>query len=77
MDPVALAREMYDVYGASAGWKNYAGLPMPTWETLTDAIRTHWTASARHAIERVGALRPGSNQRFPPVERDIDIDDGT
>lgn len=63
MEPVELAREMYNVYGDAARWMNYAGLPMPTWETLPDAIRGYWTASAKHAIERVSRMRPGEGQR--------------
>lgn len=45
-----VAKSLYEAYGLSADWKNYQGLPMPSWDQLTEAIRGHWTASAREAL---------------------------
>jgi len=42
------AEKMYNLYGESAEWKNYQGLPMPTWNLeegkpqLPDNIKKHW-----------------------------------
>lgn len=40
------AEQLYNVYGGSADWKNYAGLPMPTYEELPANIKKHWTVVA-------------------------------
>lgn len=32
----------YKRYGNYVGWKNYAGLPMPRWEDLTEKIQGAW-----------------------------------
>jgi hypothetical protein len=40
-----IAEEAYKAYGDSAGWKNYAGGPMPVWGALPVAIRKHWAAA--------------------------------
>jgi hypothetical protein len=44
-----IARELYEAYIASSGGLNYQGLPCPTWENLTEAVRQHWEAVARRA----------------------------
>lgn len=36
------ARRAYDTYGASVGWKNYAGAPMPQWPEIPRRIRAAW-----------------------------------
>jgi hypothetical protein len=48
---IARARHAYDKYGAVTDHKNYQGLPMPTWEALTDKIREAWVAAAKGAAE--------------------------
>lgn len=42
-----LAKQCYYAYGSVTDHKNYQGLPMPTWENLTDKIREAWKAAAR------------------------------
>jgi hypothetical protein len=44
----------YTAYGDSVAWKNYAGLPMPTWENLTDAIRAAWIAASQRVWQLAG-----------------------
>jgi hypothetical protein len=39
------AQAGYIAYGDSVGWKNYAGLPMPTWAELPERIRQAWMAA--------------------------------
>lgn len=36
----------YEAYCRSAGNKNYRGEECPAWDTLPEAIRTHWEAAA-------------------------------
>lgn len=50
-----LGRSQYEVYGASVGWKNFQGNPMPTWEALPDTIRSAWAAVARASERRLSA----------------------
>lgn len=52
-----LAIEGYHAYGSEVGWKNYAGLPMPTWPELTDKIRSAWRAHTRAVIAGVAKRR--------------------
>lgn len=42
---VDAAQHAYERYGAAANWKNYAGLPMPTWDELPENIRQYWFAA--------------------------------
>lgn len=41
-----LARRMYEAYGASTGWKNFQGNPMPQWGELPERIQQAWMAAA-------------------------------
>jgi len=41
-----LAQKGYEAYGNSVGWKNYLGLPMPTWEALPAPIQGAWRDAA-------------------------------
>lgn len=50
------AATAYRAYGDSSSWKNYQGNPIPTWDDLPEAIRTHWVA-ATDAISVVGPPR--------------------
>lgn len=45
-----LAQIAYDAYGESVGWKNYQGLPMPSWEDLPPAIQQAWRAAVDAAV---------------------------
>ncbi len=51
-----LARDGYDAYGEDAGWRNYAGLPMPAWNELTDAVRSHWVAAVCGVLDSAETL---------------------
>ena len=44
MTNTELAQVLYEAYGDKANWKNYAGLPMPTWNDLPDNIKSYWEA---------------------------------
>lgn len=41
----ALARLGYAAYGKVTDYKNYQGLPMPTWDALPGAVQTAWRAA--------------------------------
>lgn len=45
-ETLGLAVIGYQAYGDAAGWKNYQGNPMPTWEELPEAIKSYWSAAA-------------------------------
>lgn len=55
-ETVAMARGLYEAYIANSGGLNYQGLPCPTWENLTPAIRGHWCATACEAHARILAM---------------------
>lgn len=59
MSDADLARIMFDAYGAHCDWKAWDGRPMPTWEAVNDAVRSHWVAAATAARE---ALRMADAQ---------------
>ena len=59
MSDTDLARIMFDAYGAHCEWKAWDGRPMPTWEAINDAVRSHWVAAATAARE---ALRMADAQ---------------
>jgi hypothetical protein len=42
---------LYGAYGDFVDWKNYQGLPMPTWEALPEKIRGAWGAATKKGIE--------------------------
>ena len=46
----SLARRMFDAYGAHCDWKAWDGRPMPSWEAVNDAVRSHWCAAAEEAL---------------------------
>lgn len=58
-----LAETAYQAYGEQAGWKNYQGNPMPTWNDLPEAIRLCWLAAAL-AVEH--KTRPSDSYRERP-----------
>jgi hypothetical protein len=45
------ARDFYSVYCMSSDGKNYQGLPCPSWDTLTDAVRRHWYTVALRSLQ--------------------------
>lgn len=51
MTQVQLAQKLYEIYCHDTDWKNYQGLPCPTWDNLTPAVQQHWMAVAAHVLE--------------------------
>lgn len=49
-DYTDIAKSGYNDYGEYVGWKNYAGLPMPTWDTLPEKIQGAWKAAAKRIL---------------------------
>lgn len=54
MDPLIneLAQIMFAAYREHAGGVTWDGKPVPTWDGLNDAVRSHWYASAEVAHAR-------------------------
>lgn len=46
-----LARVMFDAYGAHCNWKAWDGRPMPSWDDITEHVRSHWEAAAQAAMD--------------------------
>lgn len=46
---VERAKEAYRAYGSVTDFKNYQGLPMPEWDSLTEKIREAWIAATDRA----------------------------
>lgn len=44
-NPDELARIAYEAYGKTTDFKNYQGLPMPTYDDLTNKIKAAWEAA--------------------------------
>ncbi len=49
-----IAQEAYRAYGQVTDFKNYQGLPMPTWEELPVKIREAWIAAAKKVYDIAG-----------------------
>jgi hypothetical protein len=49
-DQIRLAKLAYAAYGKSTGGKNYQGLPMPTWDALSDTIQGAWVSAANAVV---------------------------
>lgn len=45
-DLLKLAMKGYESYGKVTNFKNYQGLPMPTWDALPEKIKEAWMAAA-------------------------------
>lgn len=43
---------MFKAYAANSGNLTHDGKPIPPWEKLTPAVRSHWCAAALEGIER-------------------------
>ncbi len=72
---IDLARRGYSAYGDHAGWRNYAGLPMPRWEQLGDPIRAHWVHAVCGILDAADNL--GARDFVAAVDEAIDrIDPG-
>lgn len=51
---LGLAKIGYQAYGDKAEWKNYQGLPMPTWEALPENIKSYWVEAATAISQHAG-----------------------
>lgn len=49
-DLVTKAQQAYEAYGEVTSWKNYAGLPMPTWSQLPSKIQEAWCAATKNTL---------------------------
>jgi 8-oxo-dGTP pyrophosphatase MutT (NUDIX family) len=49
-DYTPVAKSGYDAYGDFVEWKNYAGLPMPTWDSLPTKIQEAWKVAAKKIL---------------------------
>jgi hypothetical protein len=74
----AFAQHLYNTYAASAGNKNFQGNPMPTWDELPEAIRSHWRAVAAESahvvteqVERAVNTRPATELLRYPVMPEV------
>lgn len=47
MSPDDLGRTAYAAYGATTGFKNFRGEPMPTWYDLPSTIQQAWVAAGQ------------------------------
>ncbi len=47
VDFLEKAKQGYNAYGKTTEWKNYAGLPMPTWDELPERIRFAWVEATK------------------------------
>jgi len=45
-EELELAKIGYQAYGQLTDFKNYQGLPMPTWDDLPERIQNAWMAAA-------------------------------
>lgn len=45
---IELAKGAYNAYGMVTEYKNYQGLPMPEWDSLSDKIKEAWVAAAKY-----------------------------
>jgi hypothetical protein len=51
-----VAMGMFDAYGEHCGWKTFDGRDMPRWDGINDAVRSHWMAAAKYAIDKYKAV---------------------
>ncbi|MBA2706985.1 MAG: hypothetical protein H0U59_04175 [Gemmatimonadaceae bacterium] len=58
MSPEELGRVAYLAYGATTEFKNYQGLPMPSWADLPDQIRRAWCNAAHAVMRQVTVTEP-------------------
>lgn len=56
-DRRSLPERAYTAYGASAGWQNFRGEPMPEWQSLPEQTRKHWEAAVGEVVAALGESR--------------------
>lgn len=51
MTAEAFAEVLFNAYGDHCNWLAWDGRPMPRWDGVNDAVRSHWVAAAVKARE--------------------------
>src|SRR5574343_2108803 len=71
------AKVAYTAYGQTTDFKNFQGLPMPSWDELTENIREAWVNASRAAAcyHEPMPIR-GADQYRPPAEECRDVTAG-
>lgn len=74
---------MFKAYAANSGNLTHDGKPIPPWEKLTPAVRSHWCAAALEGIDRAVEVVARDTPPCPckeviasgeVVEADADVD---
>lgn len=45
-----LTEAAYSAYGEDAKWLTWNGNPMPQWDQLNDAVKSHWIAAVEFVL---------------------------
>jgi hypothetical protein len=74
VEDVSLGQVAYTAYGRTTGFKNYQGLPMPSWEDLGDTIRRAWenAASAAQSATRILLAAAQSRANYADVWAELE-----
>ncbi len=48
---LGIAEEAYRAYGIVTDFKNYQGLPMPTFDELSKTIKQAWVTACQQAVD--------------------------
>lgn len=64
------ARDAYESYGASVGWKNYRGDAMPAWNALPMPIKQAWGAAVKSTLAK--AYRIMAHDLIEHIRNDAD-----
>lgn len=58
--PTDFPRIAYEAYGKTTDFKNYQGLPMPTYDDLPEKIKLAWEAATKAVYEATLAYKDNS-----------------
>lgn len=58
------AQSAYNAYGAVTDHKNYQGLPMPTFDALTDKIKSAWIGAVKDVFRKLKVRDSVTNELF-------------
>ena len=67
MSPDQLGRTAYTAYGATTGYKNFRGEPLPQWHDLPTTIQRAWMAAGQAVAEAM--LHASQTPRVQLVDR--------
>lgn len=67
-DAEATARRLYQVYAQHAEWKDYRGEPLPTFDEMRDATKSHWLHVAEDLAIH-GTTAESNNRRIAETAR--------